>query len=132
MNRGPRTAGQTAKVPADSPRGQRPGRAPGAAHAHSHPFSSANLTASARLRASSFCIADERRLRTVPRRQEQGSRKLGQGGVAAGRREHLVLPRSQWALSLAESSRGQAGIDDSLAGDRARGIVTASRKPRSG
>ena len=34
--------------------------------AQSHPFSSATRSASARLRASSLCIADERWLRTVP------------------------------------------------------------------
>jgi hypothetical protein len=33
---------------------------------YNQPFSSAIRTASARLRASSFCIADERWLRTVP------------------------------------------------------------------
>ena len=33
---------------------------------YSQPFSSATRTASARLRASSFCIAEERWLRTVP------------------------------------------------------------------
>ena len=33
---------------------------------YSQPFSSAMRTASARLRASSFCMADERWLRTVP------------------------------------------------------------------
>jgi len=36
------------------------------AEGHSHPFSSATCTASARFRASSFCITDERWFRTVP------------------------------------------------------------------
>ncbi len=83
----------------------------------SQPRSSATRTASARFRASSFCITDDRWLRTVPGDRYRALGEFRDCGVPARGGEDLVLAWGQRTLALAERGRCQARVDDSLAGD---------------
>ncbi len=67
---------------------------------------------------------------------DRARRRCRRPSRARASREHLVLARGQRALALAERRRGEAGVDDALAGggaaDRARELAAGaslSRKP---
>jgi len=87
-----------------------------AAPAHSHPRSSATRRASPPLRASRFCITEDRWKRTVPAAERW--RALPSSAVVAvlpGGGEHLVLAGRERADALALRRCRKPGIDDPLA-----------------
>ena len=88
--------------------------------------------ASTRLRAPSFCMTEDRWLRTVPGERYSAAAISATVPCPRAAGEHLALARRQRALALAQRRRRQAGIDDPLAGDRApdrRGQLGARARP---